>query len=172
MSVIIRPGVPDDAEAFTHLHLDCWDDAYTGLIPQEILDARRADIPAQIERRREWLVSGTGQFLVAVADGELVGFANAGPGRDPKPEAGPEVRPDRADDPDLELRAIYVRAAYWGTGLGHALLAEAIGDRDCYLWVLAGNDRAIGFYERHGFAADGQTHDEAEGRHVRMVRRS
>src|SRR6266545_2728357 len=166
MRAIIRPGVPDDAEALTHLHLDCWDDAYTGLIPQEILDARRADIPAQIERRREWLVSGTGRFLVAVADGELVGFANAGPGRD-----GRETEPDRAGDPDLELRAIYVRAAYWGTGLGHALLTEAVGDRDCYLWVLAGNDRAIGFYERHGFAADGQTLDEAEGRHVRMVRR-
>jgi len=156
--VEIRPAVPDDAEALTHLHLDCWDDAYTGLVPQHILDERRVDLPAQVERRRAWLVQSD-DTLLATRDGALIGFVNAGAGRDDD------------IDLDLELRALYVRAAHWGTGVGHRLLAESVGVRDCYLWVLAGNDRAIGFYERHGFTADGSTLDEPEGRHLRMVRR-
>jgi len=162
VSVTIRAGVPADAEAFAHLHLDVWDDAYTGLVPREILNARRADVDRRVETARNLL--GQGHTLIAEYDGPgdrgLAGFATAGTGRD--------------DDVDLELelQAIYVRAAYWGTGLGHRLLNEAVGDRDCYLWVLAGNDLAIGFYERHGFVADGSAHDEPEGKHVRMVRRS
>jgi hypothetical protein len=40
--VTIRRGVPAEAEALAQLHLDVWDDAYPGLMPQEILDGRRA----------------------------------------------------------------------------------------------------------------------------------
>jgi len=162
VSVTIRTGVPEDAVAFAHLHLDVWDDAYTGLIPQQILDARRRDIDRRIGVAREIL--SRGRTLLAEYDGPidrgLVGFAIAGPGR------------DDGLDLELELQAIYVRATQWGTGLGHRLITEAVGDRDCYLWVLAGNERAIGFYERHGFVGDGAAHDEPEGKHVRMVRRS
>ena len=165
MSVFIRPGVPEDAVAFAHLHLDVWDDAYTGLIPQEILDARRQDVDRRIATARDILSQGRTLFAEYAGpdspDGPaLVGFAIAGPGRDDEL------------DLELELQAIYVRATHWGTGLGHRLLTEAVGERDCYLWVLAGNERAIGFYERHGFVADGTTDDEPEGRHARMVRRS
>ena len=155
--VAIRPGVPADAEALTRLHLDCWDDAYTGLIPQQILDARRDDVDKRVETWRTIL--GQGTTLVAEHEVGLVGFASAGPGRDDGP-------PDVA----LELQAIYVRAAHWGTGLGHALLVQAVGDADCYLWVLDGNDRSIEFYERHGFRPDGGAMDAPEGHHIRMVR--
>ena len=68
------------------------------------------------------------------------------------------------------IRDSYVRAAYWGTGVGYALFEIAIGDRAAYLWVLAGNERAIGFYERQGFRLDGTEDEHDEGRHVRMVR--
>ena len=71
---------------------------------------------------------------------------------------------------ELELYALYVRAAYWGTGVGYALFEIAVGDRACYLWVLAGNERAIGFYERQGFRLDGTEDEHDEGLHVRMVR--
>jgi GNAT superfamily N-acetyltransferase len=153
--VEIRLAVPADAEALTELHLSCWDDAYSGLVPQEILDGRRADVPARVERWRE--IIGTGHTTVAEHDGRLIGFVNAG--------AGTEL-------PDLEVRlyALYVRAAWWGTGVGHALFATTVGDRTAYLWVLEGNARAIRFYERHGFRFDGTGQDEPEGRHLRMVR--
>jgi GNAT superfamily N-acetyltransferase len=153
--VEIRLAVPADAQALTELHLDCWDDAYTGLVPQEILDSRRADVPARVERWRE--IVSTGHTRVAELDGRLIGFVNAGAGTEPL-------------DLEVQLYALYVRAAWWGTGIGHALFATAVGDRTAYLWVLEGNDRAIRFYERHGFRFDGTANHEPEGRHLRMVR--
>ena len=50
--VTIRRGVPAEAEALAQLHLDVWDDAYPGLMPQEILDERRATVDERIERWR------------------------------------------------------------------------------------------------------------------------
>jgi GNAT superfamily N-acetyltransferase len=155
--VTIRRATTDDAPALGHLHLDVWDDAYTGLMDQSILDGRRADLTRRIERWREILSEPHGTLLAVGPEG-LVGFAGAGPGR------------DNDVDLDLELMALYVRAAWWGSGVGYALLQEAIGDRAAYLWVLAANQRAIAFYERNGFRLDGTEDEHDEGLHVRMVR--
>jgi GNAT superfamily N-acetyltransferase len=158
VTITIRPARPEDAEALAHLHLDVWDDAYTGLMPQGILDDRREKVAERVERWRDNLTSGEHTTYLAADGDDLVGFASAGPGRDV------DV------DTDLELSALYVRAALWGTGVGYALLCEAIGDRAAYLWVLAGNERAIAFYERQGFRLDGTQDEHDEGLHVRMVR--
>ncbi|WP_229856252.1 GNAT family N-acetyltransferase [Nocardioides flavus (ex Wang et al. 2016)] len=56
--------------------------------------------------------------------------------------------------------------------MGFTLLTEAIGAADAYLWVLDGNERAISFYERQGFALDGATKPEDVGLERRMVRRA
>jgi GNAT superfamily N-acetyltransferase len=156
--VVIRRAVPEDAAALAHLHLDVWDDAYTGLMPQQVLDERRADPDRRVEKWRQILGTATDPTWVAEDEGGLVGFAGCGPGRDN----------DLGDL--LELYALYARAAYWGTGVGYALFETAVGDRACYLWVLAGNERAIRFYERQGFRLDGTEDEHDEGRHVRMVR--
>jgi GNAT superfamily N-acetyltransferase len=153
----IRRASPPDAEALTMLHLDCWDDAYTGLVPQEILDARREDIPARVAFWAEALEDANPVFLAEGSDG-LVGFAGAGPGR------------DNDIDTELELKILYVRASHWGTGVGYALFEEAVGDQAAYLWVLGNNQRAIHFYERQGFRRDGTEDELDEGLHVRMVR--
>ena len=63
----------------------------------------------------------------------------------------------------------------WGTGLGHAMLTEAlkqIGDRPVYLWAFKENTRARRFYEKHGFLWDGTERvSEFDGAHeVRYVR--
>ena len=61
------------------------------------------------------------------------------------------------EDP-VELVALHSLPESWGTGLGHAMLAEAlsrIGDRPVYLWVFQENHRARRFYEKHGFYWDG-----------------
>lgn len=153
--VQIRRAVPEDAEALTRLHLDCWDDAFTGLMPQAVLDARRDDVPARVERWRKAL--DTGHTSVAEHDSGLIGFVNAAPGTEL-----PQL--------EIQLFALYVRARWWGTGVGHALFDAAVGNRTAYLWTLEGNDRSIRFYERHGFRLDGAAEDEPYGRRVRMVR--
>lgn len=155
--VTIRPAAPADAEALTGLHLDCWDDAYAGLLDPAILVARRSGVAERAERWRR-VLAGPGTTLAAEHEGGLVGFVCPGAARDPEP------------GPAEEVYALYVRARWWGTGIGHALLVAALGDRPAYLWVLEGNDRAIRFYERQGFRRDGGTRAGAEGTHLRMVR--
>jgi len=56
---------------------------------------------------------------------------------------------------DRELYAIYVSAAHYGTGVGQALLDEALGDDPAMLWVAKENPRATAFYLRNGFRFDG-----------------
>ena len=153
----IRPAFEEDAEALGHLHLDVWDDAYTGLMPQRILDERRARADERIARWRD-ILAGEHGTLLAESPAGLIGFAGAGPRR------------DEDVDIETELMALYVRAAWWGTGVGYALMRAAIGDRAAYLWLLDGNDRALRFYERQGFRLDGTVAQHEEGRHVRMVR--
>lgn len=57
-----------------------------------------------------------------------------------------------------QIVAIHSLPESWGTGLGHAMMTEAlrqIGDRPVYLWVFKENYRARRYYEKHGFRWDG-----------------
>ena len=61
-------------------------------------------------------------------------------------------------DDGAEIVAIHSLPESWGTGLGYAMLTEAlkqIGDRSVYLWAFKENTRARRFYEKHGFHWDG-----------------
>ncbi|TQM55197.1 GNAT family N-acetyltransferase [Humibacillus xanthopallidus] len=155
--VTIRQAVPDDAEALAHLHVLVWEEAYSSLMPASIFESRRATVPRRIEAWRQNLTTPAARTIVAEDPHGLVGFASVGPPRD---DVG-------VDD---ELWALYVRASGWGTGVGHALLTEALGDRPAYLWVLRGNERAIDFYRRHGFVEDGAVRSDEYGTEDRMVR--
>lgn len=156
----IRRAGPDDAEALTRLHLDCWDDAYTGLVAQDVLDARRTDVDGRVATWQTALEGGASIGLATDGDGALIGFVGAGVPRDPDPAL-----------PPLELRVLYVRRAWWGTPVGFDLLRTEIGDRPAYLRVLAANERAVRFYERNGFVDDGTREDDPDGPLMRMVRR-
>ena len=161
MTVRIVPARVGDAEALTDLHLDVWEEAYADLMPASVFTDRRA---RRAERVATWtgiIADGSSDNLLAwSSDDRLLGFSSTGTGRDPED-----------DLPPLELMALYVRASSYGIGLGHALLEAAIGSSPAYLWVLDRNARAIGFYERHGFAFDGATKPEDVGLERRMVRR-
>ena len=154
----LRRAVPEDTVALAHLHLDVWDDAYTGLIDQRILDERRTRVDERIRAWAEITAQETPPMVAHDEHGTPVGFAKAGPAR------------DNDVDIELELWSLYVRRAYWGTGLGYVLFESEVGDRAAYLWVLAANARAIGFYERQGFRLDGTEDEHDEGVHVRMLR--
>jgi ribosomal protein S18 acetylase RimI-like enzyme len=56
-----------------------------------------------------------------------------------------------------EIVAIHSLPESWGTGLGHAMLTEAlnqIGNQPVFLWAFKENKRACRFYEKHGFHWD------------------
>jgi ribosomal protein S18 acetylase RimI-like enzyme len=84
---------------------------------------------------------------VARVHGEIVGFVSVGRGTDP--------------DTDGELYAIYVLPAYWGSGVGRALMQAGeerlreLGHQHAILWVLEDNPRARRFYEAAGWTLDG-----------------
>ncbi|CAN7534795.1 GNAT family N-acetyltransferase [Pseudoxanthomonas sp. LjRoot143] len=87
-------------------------------------------------------------WKVAIANGEVVGYAKLTPLR------APAVRP--APD-SLELQQIYVLADWHGSGVAQALMEWAIttardrGAEELYLTVFDHNQRAKRFYTRHGF---------------------
>jgi ribosomal protein S18 acetylase RimI-like enzyme len=136
-----------DAPAMGRLHVRAWQAAYRGQMPDGYLDGLRAEDRAVYwdgVLRREGRRS---VILVAERDGEVIGFAAAGPSPDPQ-GAG-------------ELYAINIDPAHWGAGAGRALLEAAqaelarLGFAEAVLWVLPANVRARRFYEIAGWTADG-----------------
>jgi ribosomal protein S18 acetylase RimI-like enzyme len=156
---ILRTAVPADAVAGATLHAACWREAYGPYVDSALLEERLADTARWTAAWTKHLVDGPPR-VVAEVDGELVGFAVVGPGRD-----------DDGATPH-ELHALYTRAAYWGSGLGQALWDAVRPDCACSLWVLEANDRAQAFYRRNGFAPDGQREHYAGlgAWEIRMVR--
>ena len=101
--------------------------------------------------------------IVVVAtgsDGEIVGFASAGPTRD-------EDAPTQ-----WELYAINVLAEYHGTGVADQLITAVIATRPATLWVVRENTRAQAFYRRYGFGIESATkaHEGSGASEIRMVR--
>jgi RimJ/RimL family protein N-acetyltransferase len=165
----VRPARSGDVAEIAEIHVRSWQAAYAGLIPQSYLDsltpAQRAPAWAQTIRAADDLRGGT---LVATDDrGRPVGFAHIQESRDDDSPA------DRVG----EVWAIYLKPAVWGTGVGRALLAAAVGRlselgyEQVTLWVLDSNARARRFYEAAGFRADGAVkHDDSRGFPLREVR--
>ncbi len=157
--VELRTAVPADAEAGAALHIACWREAYGPYVDPARLDERLADTARWIAAWTRQLIDGPPRSLVE-AGGELVGFSVVGSGRD---DDAPAV---------MELYALYVREAWWGSGVGQALWDATAPDESCSLWVLEANARAQAFYRRNGFAADGAREHYAglDAWEIRMVR--
>ncbi|MFC8343717.1 GNAT family N-acetyltransferase [Streptomyces sp. NPDC057280] len=162
----VRDMTLADCDRVAELRIRGWQTAYRGLMPQPYLDA--LSVTEDAERRRERFRQSGGSVvnLVAEQGGELVGWAAHGPYRDGEERTS-----------DAELYAIYVDAARFGGGIGHALLQESVrrctaaGHPRLLLWVLKGNARARGFYERAGFHPDGAEEPfEVDGVSVPEVR--
>jgi GNAT superfamily N-acetyltransferase len=180
--VALRWAGVDDARGVAEVHVASWRSAYAGLIDQNVLDGlsvyKRADgwarwISSAHTDPQAGLPGGTShRLLLAECDGETVGWASFGAGRD-----------DRVRGTG-ELAGLYVHPEFWSRGIGHVLIGRVdvelrkAGFDDAYLWVLHGNRRAIDFYERHGWRADGEEKiGEAGGatelrelRHARILR--
>ena len=92
-------------------------------------------------------------FTVAAAGDRLIGYL---------------LVVDRTDSPPapasgmLEVRQIYVRPEYFGTGLADQLMqravdrAEELGAPGLWLGTSQENARAVAFYRRHGFEVAGE----------------
>ncbi len=153
--VRIRPAVLADAPRIAEVHVRSWQAGYRCLLPQPLLDA--LDPVARLARweailqHTDWPEEGT---LVAEEADQLVGFTRLCPERDSRPRRAGEVA------------AFHVAPDHWRQGLGSCLMSAALaqlteaGFNTAILWVLSGNERAIGFYEATGWRTDGATKAE------------
>lgn len=149
MAIAVREPTVDDADAIALVHVTAWQAAYRGVMPDDFLDG--LDVTTRAGQWREGLVAPTEvRRWVATLDGDVVGFAVAGPVRDA--DLGPDVG---------ELWAINVAPTAWRGGAGTALIDAAVGELrsrghdSAILWVVRENDRARRFYESAGWSPDG-----------------
>jgi ribosomal protein S18 acetylase RimI-like enzyme len=151
--VALRRASASDAPAIADLHVRAWRAAYSGLLPDKLLNELSVEA-----RERSWsqlLSEADGSSFTLVAfdeDGRLKGFcAAATPSRD-----------EDASEATAEIAATYVDAESWRAGIGSGLLDAALaelcrqGYEQATLWVFAENERARSFYREFGFEPDGR----------------
>lgn len=145
--MLIEPATSEDCRAIAEVHVEAWQHAYKSILPDPYLAS--LSVPEREAMWRRMQGRQPSHLLVARHADRVVGFVAFGASRD---EGAPK---DQG-----EIWAIYVRPALWSTGAGRLLWLAASqqilgeGYSAIILWVIAGNERAIRFYERAGFVAE------------------
>ncbi len=143
----IRKATVDDVKDISRIYALSWKAAYVGMVPQDFLNA--IDDDRWVQKFKKDIGDGTLSALM-IFDGETpAGCAAFDAARDEKMQGWGEIV------------SIYLHPDYFGKGFGEALLGETVaalreqGYESVYLWVLRDNSRARRFYEKHGFAPNG-----------------
>ena len=159
--------MPLDGPAMGDVHVESWNWAYSGILPDEVLDGRD---PKELGRR--WVgrtENDPTPHRVADLEGQVVGIMSVGAYREPD-----------KDSPSGELWMINLRPRVFGTGIADLLHDEGIrmlrdlGHHQAALWVIDQNMRAIRLYRRQGWHPDRATKieefDEVDIRELRFVK--
>ncbi|RYB94939.1 N-acetyltransferase [Nocardioides oleivorans] len=142
--ITLRPGTVEDIPSFVELGRAVVPPTYGPI--DEAYAQRMLDewwIPAVFEKSL-----ARNRHLVAERDGEVAALATFG-----------RLTESYRDFPDVTgerevMWKLYVHPAHQGLGIGSRLLAEIealVEGDELWLEVVDGNDRAVGFYEAHGF---------------------
>jgi len=149
----VRAATTADAEAIRRVARAGWHAAYDGILGPDTV-AETVDRWYDPDRIAADARRSSRPFFVAVEAGTVVGFAAAAD----------------ADEPGrFSLYRLYVHPDRWERGVGTRLLDRVVaavrgrGATELSLSVLAGNDRAVAFYEERGFERIGTVVDESFG---------
>jgi L-amino acid N-acyltransferase YncA len=147
MAVIVRAATASDIDAITHIYAHHVNHG-TGTFETEPPDSN------EIRRRWSEVISRGLPWLVADDDGDVVGYAYAGPYR-PRVAYGHTVED-----------SIYVRADRLGTGVGRLLMPALIdASKECGMHQMiavigdSGNQASIHLHRRFGFQDAGLLKD-------------
>lgn len=139
----IRKAEISDAEAITKVHINTWQQAYKGIISEEVL-AQKSYSPEKVEHWRnhikKTISGGTAVYVSENEEGKVSGFAWGGISRDDNIPR------------HMELYAFYVRPEDQKKGHGQALFDafKKYAAGKFYLYTLDGNASAISFYQKMG----------------------
>lgn len=152
----IRAAQIGDEPAIAKVHIQSWQEAYKGLIPQDYLDHLPSELEERIENWKRTLANPKRWTWVAEGPQGIVGFSLFGPPRDQNRENY------------IELGAIYLLESEKNKGIGFSLLTagfnkmKELGYKKAYCWVLE-NNPTIKFYERSGACFSGHTKEDKIG---------
>jgi len=164
--ITIRRAVRDDAAAIGRVHVETWQSAYAGLLPDAMLagmsDVRHAAMWSHTLADK---AEARGVFVADDEDMGVVGFGSCGPVRDtPEGLDGIESRVG-------EVYLLYVEPDFQNQGIGRRLLdalfqqLRADGFDTAVLWMLAENPTRF-FYEGLGGDVVGDRTDTLGGADV------
>lgn len=158
-TVTVRPVEEADADSLGRVHAACWHETYDHLLTDAALSKLR---PERLAAMWHGITTRGPQYrqVVALVDGEIIGFAGSAPTNDTDQPAGTR-----------ELTVMYLLKAYQGTGAGQRMFDAVVDPGPSILWVAADNPRAHAFYTRNGYAPDGQEKvEEVLGEQLHEVR--
>lgn len=161
----IRTATLEDVKDIATIHINSWQVAYKGLIPQSYLD--NLSIAKREQAWRNILIDSKTHTIVKEINGTVVGFANFGNTRDE----------DKDSTVTGEITSIYLNPQDWRKGLGTELfefILENMKNQEftqVTLWVLDTNQPACSFYQKMGLQPDGATKiDIRENFELREIR--
>ena len=149
---ILRRATPEDAEVLSEIGARTFTETFAHLYPAEDLRVFLAEAYG-LDRTKKDLADPAKAAWLVEADGQAIGYAQAGPCELPHPEVTAACR---------ELKRFYFRKAWQNRGLGRGLFEAAMawlqqdGPRDVWIGVWSENLGAQRFYARHGFEKVGE----------------
>ena len=158
----LRPAVLTDAAAIGAVHVECWRETYTGLVPDAMLEELSVERWAAMweDLFGDADLAGKMAILVAEDEGRMVGIGGCGPQRDEALAKSGFTG---------EFGMIYVLRSHQGRGVGSSIMASLarslvkLGHEKASLWVLRENERARRFYEGLGGTIVGEKAGEHSG---------
>jgi ribosomal protein S18 acetylase RimI-like enzyme len=160
----IRCATPHDADTLTKVHIDSWQSAYRGLVPDSHL--AKLDSANRVQRFRKALTEHSEETYLAEENGKVLGFLTVGGCRDSdvdRQETG-------------EIWGIYLAPAHWRKGVGRSLcqygenLLQSRGYTVATLWVFKDNQQSRRFYEAMEFRPDGASKTLHPGAPLEAIR--
>lgn len=145
--LFIIPMASCHAKDVAHILFQAWEETYRGLMPDAYLDARTPEQCLKIAQTME-------HALIAVWNGVITGFIGY----------ASQARGAFENENASEIIGLYLLRRFHKKGIGRALLNECLKLLPCskvVLYVLKGNESAIGFYEHLGFSLTGREKSQA-----------
>lgn len=163
-AVAVRPATSADVPAIARIHVAGYEEAYRGLVPDEVIDSRTVEVRERVWRRRLSAERPREFVLVGELDGAVRAFVS-----------GRQAADGEVETPDPAIGCwenLYTDPALLGDARGFQVALEVHrgverafaehGFREAVCFAIEGNDRAAKFFDLMGWKADG-TSREVEG---------